>query len=101
MNKFSKIYKKSSDDILNFIKIASSEYFDLSLIGDFSDAEYSLFESFEYDREVLDISGIGGSIYNTVNVGTISSFILATLGIPVAKLSFPSYSGSVGSADVL
>ncbi|PIZ00470.1 hypothetical protein COY62_02380 [bacterium (Candidatus Howlettbacteria) CG_4_10_14_0_8_um_filter_40_9] len=101
MNEFSKIYMKSTDAILDAIREISDKPFDLDLINKFSEAEYHLFESFHYKRDVLDLSGIGGSLYNTANVGTISAFIIASLGIPVVKLSFPSYSGSVGSADVL
>lgn len=101
MNQFTEAYQKEPNDILSFIKEISSKRFDVKIVSDFCEAEYNLCSTFEYERRVLDISGTGGTGYQTINVGTISAFILASLGIPVAKLSFPSYSGSLGSADIL
>ncbi|MDO8507216.1 MAG: hypothetical protein Q7S53_01460 [bacterium] len=100
MNRFIETYQRKPADILNLIKQISGNL-DVKTISDFCEAEYQLFSIFQYERDILDVSGTGGAEYDTVNVGTISAFILASLDIPVAKLSFPSYSGSLGSENIL
>lgn len=101
MNQFSEIYTQSPEDILRLVKKISIQKLTSQLISNFCEAEYRLFDIFNYDKKILDISGSGGAKYNTINVGTISAFIIASLGIPVVKLSFPSYSNTTGSADAL
>jgi anthranilate phosphoribosyltransferase len=49
---------------------------------------------------VLDLCGTGGARYRTFNVSTIASFVVASLGIPVAKHGNRSNRGC-GSADFL
>ncbi len=49
---------------------------------------------------VLDMCGTGGARFRTFNVSTIASFVVASLGIPVAKHGNRSNRGC-GSADVL
>ena len=50
---------------------------------------------------VLDLCGTGGAPSHTFNVSTISSFVVASLGVPVAKHGNRSNLGACGSADVL
>lgn len=49
---------------------------------------------------VLDLCGTGGARFRTFNVSTIASFVVASLGVPVAKHGNRSNRGC-GSADVL
>ncbi|MDX2249748.1 MAG: hypothetical protein SF052_23390 [Bacteroidia bacterium] len=49
---------------------------------------------------IIDISGTGGDLIKTINVGTISSFVLAAGGLAVAKQATRGYTGYTGSADL-
>ncbi len=51
--------------------------------------------------DVLDIVGTGGDEANTFNISTISSFVISSGGVPVAKHGGRSVSSKCGSADVL
>ncbi|MBN1109938.1 MAG: anthranilate phosphoribosyltransferase [Methanomassiliicoccales archaeon] len=50
---------------------------------------------------VMDLCGTGGAKVRTLNVSTISSFIVAAAGVPVAKHGNRSSQGKCGSADLL
>jgi len=49
---------------------------------------------------LIDISGSGGDLIDTPNVGSLASFVVAAGGLPVAKQATRSFTGLTGSADV-
>ena len=54
-----------------------------------------------HSMELLDLCGTGGDSKSTLNVSTISSLLLASLGIKIAKHGNRSVSSKVGSADLI
>jgi len=61
----------------------------------------NLDDNCSHDIDLLDLCGTGGDSKSTLNVSTISSLILASLGVKIAKHGNRSVSSKVGSADLI
>jgi len=70
-------------------------------LAGFRDAMLELCQPVKVDRPVMDLCGTGGDGKNTFNVSTLSSFVVAASGQPVAKHGNYGVSSVSGSSNVL
>lgn len=58
-------------------------------------------ERFLNDMDVLEIVGTGGDGANTINISTLASIVVSSVGVPVAKHGNRAASSKCGTADCL
>src|SRR5882724_9549939 len=70
-------------------------------LAGFRDAMLELCIAVKFDEPVMDLCGTGGDAKNTFNISTLSSFVVAAAGQPVAKHGNYGVSSVSGSSNVL
>jgi len=70
-------------------------------LAGFRDAMLELCIPVKFDELVMDLCGTGGDAKNTFNISTLSSFVVAAAGQPVAKHGNYGVSSLSGSSNIL
>ncbi len=70
-------------------------------LAGFRDAMLELCIPVKFDEPVMDVCGTGGDAKNTFNISTLSSFVVAAAGQPVAKHGNYGVSSLSGSSNIL
>lgn len=84
-----------------FLTVYMMRSITLEELQGFRDAMLELCVPMKFDLPVMDVCGTGGDGKNTFNISTLSSFVVAAAGQPVAKHGNYAVSSVSGSSNVL
>lgn len=93
--------KINSSQISSFMTVYMMRGITVDELEGFRDAMLELCIPVQFDEPVMDLCGTGGDAKNTFNISTLSSFVVAAAGQPVAKHGNYGVSSFSGSSNIL
>src|SRR5688572_11715503 len=93
--------KYNASQMRAFMTVYMMRAITLDELRGFRDAMLELCIPVKFDAPVMDVCGTGGDGKNTFNISTLSSFVVAAAGQPVAKHGNYGVSSVSGSSNVL
>lgn len=93
--------KYNPSQTASFITVYMMRNITVDELQGFRDAMLELCIPARFDQPVMDVCGTGGDGKNTFNISTLSSFVVAAAGQPVAKHGNYGVSSACGSSNVL
>jgi anthranilate phosphoribosyltransferase len=93
--------KYNASQMSAFMTVYMMRAITLDELRGFRDAMLELCIPVRFDAPVMDVCGTGGDGKNTFNISTLSSFVVAAAGQPVAKHGNYGVSSVSGSSNVL
>ncbi|MES2778697.1 MAG: anthranilate phosphoribosyltransferase [Bacteroidota bacterium] len=93
--------KMNASEIVSFITVYLMRCITVDELMGFRDAMLNMAITIDTEMDTIDLCGTGGDGKNTFNVSTLSSFIVAASGIPVAKHGNYGVSSVSGSSNVM
>ena len=93
--------KFNMSQIAAFMTVYMMRSVTLEELQGFRDAMLELCVPAHFDQPVMDVCGTGGDGKNTMNLSTLSSFVVAAAGQPVAKHGNYGVSSACGSSNLL
>lgn len=93
--------KYNSSQTTAFMTVYMMRSITVEELQGFRDAMLELCIRADFDQPVMDVCGTGGDGKNTFNMSTLSSFVVAAAGQPVAKHGNYGVSSACGSSNVL
>lgn len=93
--------KYNASQMSAFITVYMMRAITIDELEGFRDAMLDLCVPIKVDKPVVDVCGTGGDGKNTFNISTLSSFVVAAAGQPVAKHGNYGVSSVSGSSNVM
>jgi anthranilate phosphoribosyltransferase len=93
--------KYNASQIASFMTVYMMRSITIDELQGFRDAMLELCIPVRVEAPVMDVCGTGGDSKNTFNISTLSSFVVAAAGQPVAKHGNYGVSSVSGSSNVL
>lgn len=93
--------KYNPSQVASFITVYMMRNITVDELQGFRDAMLDQCIPARFDQFVMDVCGTGGDGKNTFNISTLSSFVVAAAGQPVAKHGNYGVSSACGSSNVL
>lgn len=93
--------KFNPSQVASFMTVYMMRSITVDELQGFRDAMLELCIPVHFDMPVMDVCGTGGDAKNTFNISTLSSFVVAAAGQPVAKHGNYGVSSVSGSSNML